>query len=253
MVEALGIQDHPLWAKRVQDYYGWQKKTNKGSKTSKQSWTWEEGSSSKWSTTSTRGSSKHGQSVPVDISKRTDPEEKGLPWRDLGEINVDKDYLYPDGTAIPCPLEKADQLSPEQQTTYIQWILYSFDLDHKVCKDPRVYCSYCEMNNHPRFSCKHEPKHRNPMEKHHCTLCAGKHPPFLCPRAQVNGGLGQPNWYKQEYKRAKSENREADYRWGSMVTHVDVDGPDYFAASDGSTTTSMCSNSNDAWNAHGSS
>ena len=42
----------------------------------------------------------------------------------------------------------------------------------------------------------------------------------------MNGGPGQPNWYKQEYKRAKSENREADYRWGSMVTHVDVDGPD---------------------------
>ena len=38
--------------------------------------------------------------------------------------------------------------------------------------------------------------------------------------------LGQPNWYKQEYKRAKSENRPADYRWGDMVTHVDVDGPD---------------------------
>ena len=34
MVEALGIQDHPLWAQRVQDYYDWQKQTNKGSKTS---------------------------------------------------------------------------------------------------------------------------------------------------------------------------------------------------------------------------
>ena len=83
------------------------------------------------------------------------------------------------------------------------------------------------MNNHPRFSCKHAWKHRNPLEKHHCTLCAGKHAPFLCPRAQVNGGPGQPNWYKAEYKRAKQENREADYRWGpSLVTHTDVDGPD---------------------------
>ena len=76
--------------KRVQDYYGWQKKTNKGSKTSKDSWVWEEGSSSRWSTTSTRGSSKRGQSVPVDPSKRTNLEEKGLPWRDLGEINVEQ-------------------------------------------------------------------------------------------------------------------------------------------------------------------
>ena len=58
-----------------------------------------------------------------------------------------------------------------------------------------------------------------------CTLCAGRYPPFLCPRAQVNGGQGQPNWYKQEHKKAKSENRPADYRWGSQVTYDDVDGP----------------------------
>ena len=45
------------------------------------------------------------------------------------------------------------------------------------------------------------------------------------PRAQVNGGKGQPNWYKQEYKKAKSEGRPADYRWGNQLTHVDVDGP----------------------------
>ena len=82
------------------------------------------------------------------------------------------------------------------------------------------------MRNHPRLACKHVEKHRKPAESHRCTLCKGRHPPFLCPRAQVNGGLGQPNWYKQEYKKAKSENREADYRWGSQVTHVDVDGPD---------------------------
>ena len=39
-------------------------------------------------------------------------------------------------------------------------------------------------------------------------------------RAQVNGGPGQPNWYKQEYKRAKSENRAADYRWGEQWSHM---------------------------------
>ena len=181
MVEALGIQDQPLWAQRVQDYYGWQKKSNKGVKTSNDSWTWEEGSSSRWSTTSTRGSSKRGQSVPVDPSKRTNPEEQGLPWRDLGEIDVDQDYLYPVDAVIPCPVEKVEQPSPEQQPVCIQWILHVLKLDHKVDKDPQVYCSYCDMNNHPRFSCKHARKHRNPLERHHCTLCAAKHPPFLCP------------------------------------------------------------------------
>ena len=81
------------------------------------------------------------------------------------------------------------------------------------------------MNNHPRFTCKHAWKHQKPNEKHRCTLCAGFHPPFLCPIAQINGGKAQPNWYKAEYKRAKQENRPADYRWGAdQVTHTDVDG-----------------------------
>ena len=62
------------------------------------------------------------------------------------------DYLYPSDTVTPCPVVKAEQLSPEQQVTYIQWIVYCFNLDHKIDKDPRVYCSYCDMNNHPRFT-----------------------------------------------------------------------------------------------------
>ena len=136
------------------------------------------------------------QSVPVDPSKRPNPEEKGLPWRDVGELDTRHELLYADDPAVPCPVVKADQLSPDQQVAYIQWILLILKLDHKVDKDPRVYCAYCDMNNHPRLSCKHAWKHRNPTEKHHCTLCAGKHAPFLCPRAQVNGGPGQPNWYK---------------------------------------------------------
>ena len=82
------------------------------------------------------------------------------------------------------------------------------------------------MNNHPKFTCKHAWKHQKPEEKHHCTLCAGKHAPFQRPIAQVNGGKTQPNWYKAEYKRAKQENRPADYRWGAaQATHTDVDGP----------------------------
>ena len=82
------------------------------------------------------------------------------------------------------------------------------------------------MRNHPRCACKHVAKHRKPQEHHRCTLCAGRHAPFQCALAQINGGPGQPNWYKQEYKRAKSENRQADYRWGEQLTYVDVDGPD---------------------------
>ena len=222
MVEALGVHEEALWSGRFKDYKDWQQQ--KGSKSSKQAWTWEGSSSAKWNTTSTKGSSKRGQSVPVDISKRTNPEEQGLNWRMLDEIDTSLDYLFPD-SKLPCPVEKKLSLHPEQQELYINWICRSLGID-KNCKDPHIYCAYCDMRNHPRFACKHVEKHRKPTESHRCTLCKGRHPPFLCPRAQVNGGLGQPNWYKQEYKKNKSENREADYRWGEQVTHVDVDGPD---------------------------
>ena len=217
----MGVHEEHIWRGRVQEYKEWQQK--KGSKSFNKAWTWEGSSSTKWRTTSTKGSSKRGQSVPVDISKRTNPEEKGLDWRTLDEVNTSLEYLFPD-SPLPCPVEKKLQLPSEQQEFYIQWICNSLHID-KNCKDPRIYCAYCDMRNHPRFARKHVEKHRNPNKEHRCALCAGRHPPFLCPRAQVNGGQGQPNWYKQEYKKAKSENRPADYRWGSQVTYDDVDGP----------------------------
>ena len=92
------------------------------------------------------------------------PEEKGLPWKDIDEMDTSHEFLYPDDPAVACPVVKADQLSPEQQVAYIQWICHILKLDHKASKDPRVYCAYCDMNNHPRFTCKHAWKHRNPTE-----------------------------------------------------------------------------------------
>ena len=217
MVEVLGIHEEQPWIGRVQDFKEWQQQ--KGSKSSSKAWTWEGSSSEKWS----KGSSKRGQSVPVDISQRTDPEEKGLDWHTLDPIDTNLDYLFPDSD-LPCPVEKSHQLPSEQQEIYISWIRQTLKLE-KHCKDPRIYCAYCDMSNHPRFACKHVEKHRNPLKEHRCTLCKGKHAPYLCPRAQVNGGKGQPNWYKQEYKKARSEGRAADYRWGNQITHDDVDGP----------------------------
>ena len=170
MVEALGVHEEHLWIGRVQEYKEWQKK--KGSKSFNKAWTWEGSNSTKWNTTSTKGSSKRGQSVPVDISKRTNPEEKGLEWRMLDEVDTSLDYLFPDST-LPCPIEKNTQLPSEQQEFYIQWICNSLNID-KNCKDPRIYCAYCDMRNHPRFACKHVEKHRNPNKEHRCTLCAGR-------------------------------------------------------------------------------
>ena len=196
---------------RVEYFYKW---FNKSSKTSKDTWTWEEGNknTSKWS--GTRGSSKRHQSLPINPADRPDPAEKGLPWNDIGDLDTSYDFLYPDNDVEKCPVEKADQLSTEQQLVHMQWIENILKMDRKSSKDPRLYCGCCDVNNHPRFTCKHAHKHQKPHEKHRCTLRAGRHPPFLCPRAQINCGEAQPNWYKLEYKRAKQENRESDYRWG---------------------------------------
>ena len=222
MVEALGLHGHPFWRERVEYFY---KRFNKSSKTSKDAWTWEEGKSTS-NCSGTRGSSKRHQSVPVNPADRPDPAEKGLPWRDIGDLDMSYDFLYPDNDVEKCPVEKQDQLSTDEQLVYMQWIEKILKIDRKNCKDPRLYCGYCDMNNHPRFTCKHVHKHQKPNEKHRCTLCAGRHPPFLCPIAQINGGDAKSNWYKCEYKRARQENREPDYRWGAdLVTRTDVDSP----------------------------
>ena len=121
----------------LQDFKDWQQQ--KGSKSSSKAWTWEGSSSEKRS----KGSSKRSQSVPVDISQRTDPEEKGLEWRTLDDIDTTIDYLFPDSD-LPCPVEKNHQLPPEQQEIYISWIRQSLKLE-KNCKDPRIYCAYCDM------------------------------------------------------------------------------------------------------------
>ena len=162
---------------------------------------------------------------PINPADRPNPEEEGLPWRMLEDLDTSMDLFYPEIPEMEeCPVEKSDHLETEQQKLCMRWIEKILDLDRRITKDPRLYCAYCDMNNHPRFSCKHAYKHKNPDARHRCTLRAGRHPPFLCPKAQVNGGDG-PNWYKVEYKLPKEESREPDYRWGENVSHVDVDPP----------------------------
>ena len=153
-------------------------------------------------------------------------EGKSHPWRDIGDLNASYHFLYPDNPVVEeCPVPKVDQLETEQQQPYMKWIEKIFDIDRRTTKEPRLYCAYCDMNNHPRFSCKHVLKHQDPNARHRCTLCAGRHPPFYAPRHKVNGGDAEPNLYKIEYKRAKQDGREPDYRWGENVSHADVDPP----------------------------
>ena len=150
----------------------------------------------------------------MNLAERPNAEEKSVQWRDIGDLDTSIDFLYPENSMEERPVPKSDHLETEQQQLYMRWIEKILDLDRRTTKDPRLHCAYCDMNNHPRFSGKHVYKHQNPDARHRCTLCAGCHPPFLCSSAQMNGGKGKPNWYKIEYKCAKQDGREPDYRWG---------------------------------------
>ena len=157
-----------------------------------EAWTWEGKDSQKWST---KGSSKRAQSVPANPADRQDPQEQGLQWTDIGEGNLKESFLYPgQASDPPCPVKKQQCLSKDEQQQCMQWIENILNVDRRTSKDPRIYCAYCDMNNHPRFACKHFYRHFVQAKKHRCTLCSAFHAPFRCPRAQCNGGSGKPNW-----------------------------------------------------------
>ena len=135
----------------------------------------------------------------------------------------------------------------------MQWIEQILDIDRRFSNDPRLYwqqyCAYCDMNNHPRFTCKHAYKHQKEAEKHRCTLCSAFHVPFCCSRAQINGGSGKPNWSRIEYKRAKQESREPDLRWGADAAQPHVDFPTLGSQSPSEDQHPVCAarSSYDAW------
>ena len=106
--------------------------------------------------------------------RRTNPVEKAFPWRDIGDANVNPDFLYPTSEEHPCPVQQSKKMSKQEAQQYLPWIVKVVpDLDKKS-KDERVYCAYCDMNNHPRFSCQFYYKHQNEKFNHQCTLCTGK-------------------------------------------------------------------------------
>ena len=149
-----------------------------------------------------------------------------MPWKDIGDLNDAESYLYPGKETDPaCSIGKKQYLNKDDQQLYMHWIVQILDLDRRTSKDPRLYCTYCDVNNHPRFACKHAYKHQKENEKHRCTLCSAFHAPFCCPRAQINGGSGKPNWARVEHKRAKQESRQPDLRWGADAAQPPADFP----------------------------
>ena len=133
------------------------------------------------------------------------PEEKPLPWRDIGDAEMEDDFLFPETADSKCPVNKhARKLSKDEANVeYVRWIQSRIPYIDK--KGEMANCPHCDMKNHPRWSCHHFYKHQNPNEKHACALCIGDHPAFLCPLALVNSGIATPNWAERERKMAKDE------------------------------------------------
>ena len=207
MIEVLKLHETDEWKDRVKAFYAWYRKSE--SKNQSQPWTWEGKDSQKWS----RGSSKRAQSVPSSPADRPDPVEERLAWYDIGEANIEESFLYPNrGSDEDCPVVKQQMMDKGEQQKYMQWIEKILDLDRRTTKDERLYCGYCDMNNHPRFSCKRFKKHRDENAHHRCTLCIAEHAPFQCSRAQCNGGCTKPNWARLECKLAKGESRSPNFR-----------------------------------------
>ena len=171
-------------------------------------------------TSSERRFEKRAASAPARRSKekkeitmedrKINPEETPRPWRDLGDANMDENFLFPETANSKCPVNKhARKLSKDEANEYMKWIQLRIPKIDK--KDERVYCPYCDMKNHPRWSCHHFHKHQKQNEKHSCTLCIGDHPAFLCPLAP--GQRRHCDTQLRERKMAREERRAPDLRW----------------------------------------
>ena len=187
VIETLELHEEIELKERAEIFRGWYKYTKN---------TWTRGSSEQskgW-----KGTSKRASSMPVSLEEsRTNPVKKAFPWKDIGDANVDPDFLYPTSEEHPCPVQQSKKMSKQEASQYLQLIVKVVPGLEKKSKDERVYCAHCDMSNHPRFFCQFYYKHRSEKHNHQCTLRTGKHAPFQHARAQVNGGVARPNWARK--------------------------------------------------------
>ena len=85
------------------------------------------------------------------------------------------------------------------------------NIDRRTSKDPRLYCTYCDMNNHPRFACKHAYTNIESRQRSidaHCAMPSMPH--FAVQGLNAN-------------KRAKQESRQPDLRWGPDAAQLPME------------------------------
>ena len=83
---------------------------------------------------------------PEQRLRRTCAVKKALDWRDIGDANVNPDFLYPEADDSPCPISITTRMpSQEDAKKYMQWIQHRVPNIEK--KDERAYCGYCDMTS----------------------------------------------------------------------------------------------------------
>ena len=183
----------PLWKDRVQAFKSWYKPAwlTKG----KRSWDdnaqargsgYAQGSASGsgyaqgWN-----GSSKRAYSAPAtrpskdstELERNTDLVETPLDWYQLTPANLNESFLFPETENSKCSInKKIRKHTNDENAEYMLWIQSLIPNVDK--KDERVYCPFCDMKNHLRWTCSNLDQRCAQHERHTCTLCIGNHPPF---------------------------------------------------------------------------
>ena len=170
IVEKLGEENEELRAERVKAYQDWQK--------------------NKCRITSGHGPPEEAMPMrKVEIGKEARSKEARseelvhhqakLPWRFLPEPNLEDSYLLPETETEKCPIDKdTSKHTAEESDEHVRWIQKLISRIH--ARDERVYCPYCDMKNHPRWTCIDLDRHRvQGRGRHSCGL---RHPFFVLAR-----------------------------------------------------------------------
>ena len=95
----------------------------------------------------------------------TDPYEIPGDWHGLGHANLDPAFLFPGTENSKCPINK--NVRKHTSEANAEYMLCIPNVDKK---DERVYCPYCDVKNHLRWTCTHLDKSNMSDTHAHCAL-----------------------------------------------------------------------------------
>ena len=182
MIDVLGLGQDPFWDDRVKGFYEWYSKS--ASKTGQDAWKWEVYQML------LRGTS---QSQPIHLIARILRRRQFHGETLVNSMRIRATSIQVSQQIQSVQFQRMTTCAKRTSSSICKGSSRFLITDGRHSKDPRLCCAYCDMNKHPRFTCKHAYKHRKETEKHRCTLCTAFHAPFCFPKAHINSGSGKPN------------------------------------------------------------